>query len=220
MLRNFASRSLIGLALITAALTSGCVTGRRSFDLAVPQASSRPQETKGAFSIDHVTDARTFENHPSDPSTPSVNGDVRELSDAARSRFIGRQRNSFGHAMGDITLPEPETVQSKVAGLVTEGLERRGYQVLHGAGGPRRIDVTIDQFWAWTTPGFWALSFEAHVRCRLTIHADGKEQTLDVRGYALNHGQFAKNKNWQEAYDECFADFLKDLDRALAENGW
>jgi hypothetical protein len=32
-----------------------------------------------------------------------------------------------------------------------------------------------------------------------------------VKGYGLNHGQVAKNGNWQEAYDPAFEDFITNF---------
>jgi Uncharacterized lipoprotein len=167
-----------------------------------------------------VSDTRHFENKPSDPSTPSVNGDVNALSTEERSRFIGRQRNGFGHAMGDIVLPDGKTVKTKIVDIMAEGLRRRGYSI--AAAGPAQgtVQVEVQDFWSWTTPGFFALSFEARIGCKVSIESNGKKATFQVRGYALNHGQVAKDKNWQEAYEEAFADFLKDFDLQLRDNGF
>jgi uncharacterized lipoprotein YajG len=213
-----APTALLALASL---LFTGCVTGRRSFDVPVAAASvGQSPAAKGTYSFAQVTDDRVFENHPSDPSTPSINGDVNDLSAEARDRFIGRQRNGFGHAMGDIVLPEGKTVQSKVEELLGQGLRAHGYVPAASGPGDLSLDVKVQQFWSWITPGFFALSFEARLRCEVDVRHDGTTKVLDVRGYALNHGQFAKNKNWQEAYEEAFADFLKDFDHQLTVNGY
>jgi hypothetical protein len=201
-------------------LSSGCVVGHRSFSLEVPAGPEGPAPTsKGTVAITDITDARHFENHPGDPSTPSVDGDFTKLSAEQLSTYIGRQRNTYGHAMGDVGLPPGQSVKTKVAELVTEGLRRRGYSV--GPGGQDgSLSIRIDDFWSWMTPGFVALSFEARMECTITITRNGKETTVNVKGYALNHGQIAKDKNWQEAFDEAFENFLKDLDAKLASAGF
>lgn len=205
------------------ALTSGCVTGRRSFDVDVPPAdtSSPAQKAagKGPITVGGVTDNRLFENGPSSPSTPSVNGDVDQLSAAQKSTFIGRQRNGFGHAMGDITLPDGQTVQGKVSDLIREGLKRRGYDVTGASGTSNVATAEVQQFWSWMTPGFFALSFEAHLACKVSITANGKSASFIVKGYGLNHGQFAKDTNWREAYDLAFQDFLTNLNAQLDASG-
>lgn len=198
------------------------MTGRRSFDVGLESGSSARADVaaKGALVFEKVTDARHFENKPGDPSTPSVHGDMNALSADERSRFIGRQRNTFGHAMGEIVLPNGKTVQTKIVEIMTEGLKRRGYSVVAASPAQGTVTVDVQDFWSWTTPGFWALSFEARIGCKVSIECDGKKATFQVRGYALNHGQFAKDKNWQEAYEEAFADFLKDFDLQLKDNGF
>jgi hypothetical protein len=206
------------LVLSILGLTSGCVTGRRSFGVEVPPAESYTKNPgKGSISIGGVVDARHFENKPDSPSTPSINGDVTMLTAEAKSTFIGRQRNGWGHAEGDIVFPKGQTVQGKVAELLREGLKRKGYDVVDSA--PGSITAEVQQFWTWTTPGFFALSFEAQIDCKVTVTSGGKESSFIVKGYGLNHGQFAKDVNWQEAYDIAVQDFLKNLDEALGAAG-
>jgi len=67
--------AVIGAAIV---LQTGCVVGRRSFELPVPS--------------------------PSDPSMPSIDGDVTKVSVQEKNRMIGRQRNGFGYATGDMAL--------------------------------------------------------------------------------------------------------------------
>src|SRR5271167_3835752 len=114
---------LATLALIVSvvALQAGCVTGQRSFALAIPKADN-PAPTRGKIYIGAVTDDRTFENKSSDPSTPSIDGDVTTMSAQQKDRMIGRQRNSFGKAMGDIALPAGESVTERTRLLVEQSL--------------------------------------------------------------------------------------------------
>jgi len=201
-------------------VTSGCVTGRRSFGVDVPPAESYTKNSaKGTISIGQVSDERHFENKPDEPSTPSINGDVNLLTPDARSTFIGRQRGSFGHAWGDITLPEGQTVQGKVAELIREGLKRRGFEVVTSGETGGVATAQVEKFWTWMSPGFWALSFEAQIKCKVTITRGDKTTSIIVKGYGLNHGQFAKDVNWQQAYDDAFSDFLANLDEQLEAAG-
>jgi len=209
------------LGALSIGLSSGCVTGRRSFDVAVPPAESYIKNSaKGAIAIGAIADLRHFENKPGDPSTPSINGDVNDLSAEARSRFIGRQRNTYGHAMGDITFPEGQTVQTKVADLLREGLRRRGYEIAGSAAPESTVTAEIQQFWSWATPGFFAMSFEAQITCKVTVTSGGKQATFVVKGYGLNHGQIAKDGNWRETYDAAFQDFLTNLNQQLDATGF
>jgi len=98
-------------------------------------------------------------------------------------------------------------------------LKRRGYTLTDSLGAGISMAVEIQQFWSWMTPGFFALSFEAQITCKISVTRDGKTTAFHVRGYGLNHGQFAKDVNWQQAYDDAYTDFLAKLDEQLADLG-
>jgi hypothetical protein len=70
-----------------------------------------------------------FENKPSDPSIPSIAGDVTTMAATDKDQMIGRQRNTWGHAMGDIKLPAGSTVTQNVRALAGDALARDGYRL-------------------------------------------------------------------------------------------
>jgi len=192
-------------------LQTGCVTGRRSLSLPVPS-HDIPAATQGKVYIAAVTDAREFQNKPSDPSIPSINGDVTKLSALEKDHMIGRQRNTFGKAMGDIALPADDSVTKRVRLLVEQGLMRKGYEISADPGVSTSVTVSVQEFWAWATPGFVALTFEAKLSCSIAVtDGGGGVHTAIVKGYGLNHGQFAKDVNWREAYDPAFEDFITNF---------
>lgn len=200
---------LIGLSV---ALQSACVTGRRTMELPVASTSAAPVVTRGHVYISSVTDDRVFANKPADPSTPSIAGDVTQLSAAEKDRMIGRQRNTFGHAMGDVGLPPGDSMTKRMRVLVEQALARDGYQVSADEHAPNSIAVSVNEFWSWMTPGFWALEFEAKLMCTVSVdNGDGHPHVAIVRGYGLNHGQFAKNANLQEAFQPAFDDFVANF---------
>ncbi len=206
------------VALLTCLFGSGCVTGRRAIDLPVPYLNSTGTG-KGTLYIASVDDRRTFQNKPSDASTPSINGDVTRCSKEDLGMMIGRQRNTYGRAMGDITLPPGDSVLKRTHALVSEGLRRHGYTIASSPGSAGTATVTIDEFWAWFTPGMWSVSFQANIVCDITITRDGATKKISVKGYGRNQGQVASNLNWQLAYRRAFDDFLANLDTALGAAG-
>ncbi len=210
---------IVGVALAFSLFGSGCVVGRRTVDLPVPTATSLPA-SKGTVAIGSIADARHFENEPPDPSTPSIDGDVSSLSAEQRAAFIGRQRNGFGHAMGDIALPSGETVQTRVKEVIAQGFARRGYTLTTEASAANAVDVKIDEFWAWFTPGFSYVSFEARVYCTFTVKHGGHTETFTVQGHGLNGGMVASDANWQLAYTRAFEDFLGKFDQELTKAGF
>jgi uncharacterized lipoprotein YajG len=205
---------LVFLAAATLLLQSGCVAGRRTLSLSVPTGSVLAA-TKGKAHVVSVTDNRVFENKPSSPSTPSIDGDVSSISAAQKDRMIGRQRNGFGHAMGDIGLEENDSVTKRVRLLVEEGLRRDGYQVTSDSEGAMPVTVSVDKFWVWMTPGMWALTFEARIMASITLTTAAGSSTFVVLGEGTNHGQSAKDGNWMEAYQPAFEAFLANFKREI-----
>lgn len=207
-------RSLV--VLLAAVPLSACVTGRRTFDLPVTPAVATAGN-RGVVYIASVTDDRQFEIDPRDPSIPSVHGDAATMSAAQRDRMIGRQRNGYGGAMGDVSLPTGESVTHKVRSLVEAGLMQSGYRISDDPKTAQSIAVSIRDFWGWMTPGFVALTFEAKINCAITASGPGGVHTINVKGYGINHGQFAKDENWLEAFEPAFKDFTSDLTAQLQD---
>ena len=210
---------VLGLALVGTLLNTGCVVGRRTVALPIPSLSGSVPD-KGEVGIGSVVDNRHFENKPVSPSTPSIDGDVNTLTPDQKSTFIGRQRNGYGHAMGDIALPANDSVTLRARLLFEEGLKRRGYKVAKADGAANLIDVSVDEFWAWFTPGFATISFEARIRCSVTVKRGDKVTKSVVEGYGKNTGQIASDENWQLAYSRAFAEFMVRLDRELGNAGF
>jgi len=212
------SIKLFCFPVLSVLLLSGCVVGRRTVSLTVPLVASTA--SKGEFAITSAEDVRRFENKPSIPETPSIDGDVTKASKDQLEVMIGRQRNTYGKAMGDIALPAPETVTSKATELVAEGLRRSGYPVASGKTGANTVDVKVNDFWAWFTPGMWSVGFEARIQCNLTLKLGEKTANFTVRSHAENRGQVASDANWQLAYTRAFEDFLKNFQTELTNAGF
>jgi len=212
------------VTLVSAALlgclvfASGCAVGRRTLPRNVPQTTGIGT-AKGTGFIGEVADGRHFENKPQLPSVPSIDGDVTKASKEQLANVIGRQRNTYGGALGDIGLPDHDTVMNRTRLLIEEGFRRKGYAIGTDPTSATTATVVIDEFWAWITPGMWSLSFEANVACRITLKKDGNAKTLNIRGYAINKGQAATNPNWEKAYQAAFAEFLARLDAELTNAG-
>jgi uncharacterized lipoprotein YajG len=200
--------------LLASALLTGCVTGTRNVDLA-PSKHANDKTASGQAYINFVEDKRVFESKPASPSTPSVDGDLAKTSKDKLATLIGRQRNGYGMAMGDVALPKSETVQTEMKALLKEGLESRGYTVTDNKNAPVKLDVDIEKFWAWFSPGMFAVSFEANLACKINYADAQGSKVFEVAGYGLNKGQVASDANWALAYQRAFDDFLKNLDKKL-----
>lgn len=207
--------TLLILSLAISMLPS-CVLGRRTINPEIPSGSHAA--AKGTVAIAGIQDLRVFQNNPSDPSTPSIDGDHTTMSAADKSRMVGRQRNGFGKAMGDIALPSSQSIHSKTRDLLAEAFARRGYTLADGSG--NRAGGDVRQFWAWFTPGMWYIQFEAIIQCRVTVSKGGSTRSFDITGKGSNNGQVASNTNWNQAYERAFDDFLTKLDAELQRAGF
>jgi hypothetical protein len=206
--------ALHSLLIVSLLASGGCVVGRRTIDLEVPTAAKIVDSSKGTVSIVAIVDKRRFENKPSEPSTPSIDGDVASLTPASQSKMIGRQRNGYGKAMGDIALVDGQSIENKMRLMVAEAFKRRGYAVTDSRA-TNNTEIVIDKFWAWFTPGFWAVDFEADIRADMKVALNGRNGKFTVTGHGKNTGQVASDANWQLAYSRAFEDFIKNLEAIL-----
>jgi len=196
-------------------LLSGCVLGRRTVDLPVQSFSDSAME-KGEIFIGTIDDNRTFQNKPSDPSMPSIDGDVHSLTPQEKGMMIGRQRGGFGNAAGDVALPANDSVVARTRRLLEEGFKKRGYSITQDSRAPNSANAIIHKFWGWFTPGFWTITFEATVNCTIALTKPDGPATIIVQGYGRNQGQVASDANWQLTYQRAFQDFLSKLDSQLS----
>ena len=210
---------LLAFLFLTIGLQAGCVTGRRMLVIPATKIDGPAAAVRGHVYISAVTDDRQFQNKPPDPSTPSVDGDVTKMSTQQKDTMVGRQRNTYGHAMGDIALADGDTVTVRTRHLVEQGLRQQGYEVVADPSAANSVAVSIDKFWGWSTPGFITLTFEAQVECRISVTNRAGAHFATIKGYALNHGQVAKDENWLEAFDPAFQDFVTNLGKADAGLG-
>jgi hypothetical protein len=164
---GFAARSrVIGLSLVLGLTLAACAAGRSVVDVQPP--ASHAAKGAGFARIAEIRDMRQFDPAPRDPSTPSLS-DAGEISNPAiTARAIARKRNGYGRAMGDVVLPEGNTVAGLVRAAATKALQDSGYTVVdekspnYAAALPLAID--IEQFWAWFTPGAFLVTIEFNGR--------------------------------------------------------
>ena len=156
----------IGLSLALGLALAACAAGRSVVDVQAP--ASHAAHGAGFARIGEIRDMRQFDPAPRDPSTPSLS-DAGEISNPSiTARAIARKRNGYGRAMGDVVLPEGNTVAGLVRAAATKALQDAGYTVVddkspnYAVALPLAID--IEQFWAWFTPGAFLVTIEFNGR--------------------------------------------------------
>jgi len=211
------ARSLMVLAL--AVMVSGCAASRSVVSLDQPSGTIPNPERGTTIKIVKVSDARTFEASPKNPDTPSLGGqDVNDSSLTARA--IGRKRSGFGAAMGDVLLPEGQTVSDMMASTLTTGFRQANYRVLSpGDSGYETavpVKARIVQFWSWFQPGFWEVEVHNRAEVELTGSLPVLKNGLMVRSEAKESMMAVTESDWQSIASEGLKTFSGNLVKALA----
>jgi hypothetical protein len=214
--------SLLVLSTLAACATSRSVieVGAAAQDATIAGIGTPPS---GYVKITAVTDARKFEYEPGDPSVPSL-GDEAELKDAKLvARAVGRKRNTFGKALGDIMLPENDSVALVVRRAVKAALQQKGYAVVEAGAAEYDValpvSVEVTQFWAWLSPGFSSLP----MRCDWAVTLDGPEllgpSPLALKGRADHATMAAFESEWVTTVNLGIADLTAKVREALKAPG-
>ena len=198
------------MAVLTCAgLLAGCAATRSTFDVqSAPLAAQAP--ATAFVKITELRDLRQFEAAPRNPSTPSLQDPNEIKNPAITSRAIARKRGGYGNAMADILLPEGRTVQQLVREGVTRAVSQKGYAVVDERSpdyaNALPLQVDIQQFWAWFTPGFWQISLEFEGILVLRSEVLIGDKADRVRGYAILKGMAATDDEWKEVLTMGMAD--------------
>jgi hypothetical protein len=181
LLRNGPS---VAILCVCAALV-GCATSRSEIKLSSPVAMPPGTAISSGQTavIRSVKDERVFVEAGPDPSTPSLGFEgAAQASAETKARAIGRKRNGFGKALGDVLLQSGQTVEGVIREHLAAALAQAGYQVQgEDAAGPSPlvIDAHIKQFWAWLRPG-WALTLSANIVTELEVSGAAAPTTISV----------------------------------------
>lgn len=197
------------VAVVSCLMLNGCATSRSEIKLNSPVTATSVAPADGKIvSIRSIVDARVFEEAPRDPSTPSLGfGGAKAATDEVRARAIGRKRNTYGKALGDILLDEGQTIDSVVRENLTVALQHAGYRVQEqgAAGSALPIEVRVTKFWAWLQPGFWALTMHAMISTEITVGTIGAPIVIDV--HAQEKRQMGTDSAWMEIIDQALGQY-------------
>jgi hypothetical protein len=198
---------------VAALLLSGCAVTRSTIDIAAPPAQAGP--TSAYATITMVRDARRFEANPRAPSTPSLQDPEEIKNPAITSRAVARKRGGLGAALADILLPEGRTVEQVVREAATTALREQGYAVVDERSPDRAravpVELIVQQFWSWFSPGFAAISveFEGIVRMRSDLLVAAPTDL--VRGYARIQALAATDEEWSKAMHQGVTDLTAKM---------
>lgn len=175
-----------------------------------------------AVRIETVEDARQFQERPPHPDQPSLASSV--IGDASvRARAIGRKRNGFGLALGDIRIPEGQTVAGLIGNAITQGFRMAGYRVLSsGQSGYEQavpISAKINQFWCWVNIGLVGATVSNRTEVVLSAPRPPVTGNLTVSGTASESGMMVVEDDWQKIAGLGLANFAQNLRKSLPAPG-
>ena len=205
--------AVLGLAALT-----GCATSR---SVITPTVSAGQNPAQGqAVRIENVTDARAFQAAPPQPDIPSLNDeDVKNASLTARA--VGRKRNTYGKALGDIVLPEGDSVTKLVGTALTRGLRESGYRVLEkgdaGYDAAAPVSARVEQLWTWGTPGFAAVKTNGRVEVSLSGKVKPIEGGKKVSAEATESMQMVTENDWIAILNKALEAWIANLKTTLRQ---
>ena len=204
----------LGICLAVAAL-AGCATGR---DVIAPKFEAAVNPAQGVpVRIVKVDDTRNFQVKPGSPSTPSLMDD--NLNDEAiRSRAIARKRNGYGMALGDILVPEGQTVSTLTETVVARAFRESGFRVVaaNDADYASAVPVTvrINKLWAWLEMGF-VLGVSSNYEVVLAGPIAPLQQGLTVSGQIKQTALVVTESVWVDIISKSLEDMYGNLKTKL-----
>jgi len=210
--------SRISILLILIFLT-GCATNRGVVQIQSPEKTPHLKSNGKEVYIKSVSDKRVFQENPKTQDIPSLGfGGSSSAKEAIKKRAIARKRNSFGQAMGDILLEEGQTVETVIADILKQAFQETGYKVINSketvSDDTIIVKADIQNFWAYMTPGFWALTLSSDISTdiemifndtqnkKITVHSEGKYQ-------------MATEGNWMEVVDLSVQKYLSEVKKEI-----
>ncbi|WP_333680175.1 hypothetical protein [Dyella sp.] len=198
---------MAAVALTAVLLMSGCATSRSEIKLHSPTVVS-PTTTESSGQhvvvIGKITDERVFAEAPDDPSTPTLGfGGADKATAEIKARAVGRKRNTYGKALGDVLLQPGQTVEGTVRENLVAAFEQAGYRVKEESGAgpsPLVVDVHIKQFWSWFTPGVFAVTLSNNIATDLVFNGTGAPVTVST--HVENYYAIATDGDWIETVDK------------------
>ena len=196
----------IAIYALSASILAGCAVGRTTVDVSAPQGTN---PTAGKYvRIDSVQDKRTFSVKPASADMASLDPN-EDSSDASKARAIGRKRNGYGKALGDVVLPQGKTASGLVESALATGFQDAGYIVVKqgdpnfAAAAP--VTAQIIDFWTWFEPGFWSIKTNQKSELQLSgdVGALHGEQTIKTR--VRESKQVVVSSDWQEIVEKGLA---------------
>lgn len=205
----------LALPTVLALALSACALGRSVINVTPPVGAAT--DGKAFAKIMEVRDIRTFEARPSDAGTPSLQN-ASEINDKSiTSRAVARKRGGFGLALGDVVLPEGQTVSGLVRGAAQKALQEKGYTVVDETS-PRYttalpLSIDIAEFWSWFSPG----AFSVRIDFKATLNMTGDSIVGPSDPPVTSHVSYETVAVFESTWTDLIQRGISDLSEKMKE---
>lgn len=145
-------------------------------------------------------------------------GGAESSTKELKLRAIGRKRNSFGQALGDILLEPGQTVETVIANTLKRSFTEAGYKVLTNKENITEdaivLKVSIEKFWAYMTPGFWAITLSSDISTNIEITQNGID-TITITVHSEGKYRVGTEGNWMEIIHESLQKYISEVKKAM-----
>lgn len=194
-------------------ILTGCATSRGELDLSGAMSSNNESsQTAKTVIIDNFTDNRVFATNADSPDKPTYDP-TEGLDDETKSKIIARKRNGFGKALGDIVLANGLTSENLIKNIVSQAFVDSGYRIVTEDPDNKavHVDIVVDKFWGWFSPGFWTISVYANTELTLNMKHDLKSEKIHVYQTKRRHSLAATGSLWQDVFLKNLYDVKMDI---------
>lgn len=213
--------AMVLMVVVVAAMASGCAVNRSVLKVAAPEAT--PSAAGKPALIRTIVDKRVFVDRGTDPNMPSLGeGGWEKHTPEQRSRAVGRKRNSWGKAIGDVFLEEGNSVQQMIRASLGAALQRLGYGLVPTESTPPDgtlvLDVVINKYWSWIDMGFATIGIEAEIATDVSV-GPPHQQTKTITAKAEKRVLAATESQWQEVLDKVVREYVANAEATLRQAG-
>ena len=73
------------------------------------------------------------------------------------------------------------------------------------------VDVTIDKFWSWMNPGFWALTLSTEISTGVSMRKASETVDKTIYVKTSDHFQTAARGNWMNVMQTALKSYIAEV---------
>lgn len=144
-----------------------------------------------------------------------------ETLDINYSNLVGRQRNGYGKAMGNVSLENNQGIEEVVSDVIKKTLAARGYNITDNTEAQMQVTVLVNKFWGWYTPVPFAEYLSAQIETDLQFSQGDSTKQLSIFAESKETHPMAMfgSGAWGDIFELALANYVENLNKSLDESG-